>query len=145
MQGAPFFIFTWATIAHIIKTGRCRGDRQRRGSIMNNATRRAAETLRTSWTLDGDRIELVADGAFYRIGTRWAWLAKSRDVWAACRAFEALEMMDLGEQNAASFGPLLMRAAAKVPAAGSAAGVIASIVRGVEAANDNQIIGVHNG
>ncbi|HWN48135.1 MAG TPA: hypothetical protein VNM71_12300 [Steroidobacteraceae bacterium] len=96
-----------------------------------------SEALRTSWTLDGDRIELVADGGFYRIGTRWAWLAKTRDVWTACRAFEALELMDLGEQTAANFGAALIRAAERTAEQGvSAAGVIAAVVRRAEASNE---------
>ncbi len=71
-----------------------------------------AEVLRTSWTQDADRIELVAtvDG-WYRVGTKWAWLMKSRELRAAANAFGMLEMLDLGEVLAADLAPLLARAA----------------------------------
>lgn len=55
-------------------------------------------TLRSGWTLDGQRIFLEHDqaGEVFRVGTRWAWLLKFGAVQDACDAFEALELMEGG-------------------------------------------------
>lgn len=54
------------------------------------------EILRSSFMLDGTRIYLIFDAEkqTYRLATRWYWLASFGDVYAACDAFEALEMID---------------------------------------------------
>lgn len=57
---------------------------------------KTTETLRSGFTIDGQRVFLEFDGAkgIYRLATRWAWLASFDNVWDACDAFEALEMME---------------------------------------------------
>lgn len=55
-----------------------------------------AETLRSSWTLDGIRIFLVHDPktSRFKVGTRWYWLGTFAKVDDGCAAFEALEMIE---------------------------------------------------
>lgn len=53
-----------------------------------------AETLRSSWTLDGQRIFLVHSAGQYRLATRWVWLASFKHLADAAVAFEALEMLE---------------------------------------------------
>lgn len=53
-----------------------------------------AETLRSSWTLDGQRIFLVHSAGHYRLATRWVWLASFKQLAEAAVAFEALEMLE---------------------------------------------------
>ena len=59
-------------------------------------TSKTTETLRSSFTPDGQRVFLEFDGAkgVYRLATRWAWLVSFDNVWDACDAFEALEMAE---------------------------------------------------
>ncbi len=53
-----------------------------------------AETLRSSWTLDGQRIYLLFSAGQYRLATRWVWLASFKQLAEAAVAFEALEMLE---------------------------------------------------
>jgi len=53
-----------------------------------------AETLRSSWTLDGQRIFLVHSAGQYRLATRWVWLASFKQLADAVVAFEALELLE---------------------------------------------------
>lgn len=53
-----------------------------------------AETLRSSWTLDGQRIFLVHSAGLYRVAIRWVWLARFKQLADAAVAFEALEMLE---------------------------------------------------
>lgn len=53
-----------------------------------------AETLRSSWTLDGQRIFLIFSAGLYRVATRWVWLASFKQLAEAAVAFEALEMLE---------------------------------------------------
>lgn len=54
------------------------------------------ETLRSSFTADGQRIFLQYEPqcSRYRLATRWSWLADFDNVRDACDAFEALELME---------------------------------------------------
>ena len=54
------------------------------------------ETIRSSFTPDGQRVllEFDAERKVYRIATRWAWLVSFDNIWDACDAFEAIEMME---------------------------------------------------
>ena len=53
------------------------------------------ETLRTGWTLDGQRIFVIyqPSTALYRVATRWAWLLKFKQLQDAADAFETLEFL----------------------------------------------------
>lgn len=53
-----------------------------------------AETLRSSWTLDGQAIFLIFSAGQYRVATRWMWLASFKQLQEAAVAFEALEMLE---------------------------------------------------
>lgn len=57
---------------------------------MNNT-----ETIRSGVTPDGQRIFLEFDAVQkdYRIATRWTWLVRFSNIWDACDAFEAIELM----------------------------------------------------
>lgn len=57
-------------------------------------SRSDAETLRSSWTLDGQRIFLMHSAGQYRVATSWVWLASFRQLAEAAVAFEALEMLE---------------------------------------------------
>lgn len=54
------------------------------------------ETLRSGWTLDGQRIFLQYDieRRRYLLATRWRWLAPFESLDAACDAFEVMEMSE---------------------------------------------------
>lgn len=46
---------------------------------------------------------LIYDGQarVFRVATRWCWLASFDCIWSACDAFEALELMEGDERDAA--------------------------------------------
>lgn len=54
------------------------------------------ETIRSSFTPDGQRVFLLFDveRGIYRIATRWSWLTQFDNIWDACDAFEAVELME---------------------------------------------------
>lgn len=54
------------------------------------------ETIRSSFTPDGQRVflEFDAERNVYRIATRWAWLVSFDNIWDACDAFEAIELIE---------------------------------------------------
>lgn len=54
------------------------------------------ETIRSGFTPDGQRVFLEFDQAknVYRVATRWAWLVGFDNIWDACDAFEAIELME---------------------------------------------------
>jgi hypothetical protein len=53
-------------------------------------------TIRSGWTLDGQRIFLEHDAEqrLFRVASRWAWLLKFAAIEDACDAFDALELME---------------------------------------------------
>ncbi|QYH28470.1 hypothetical protein [Aeromonas salmonicida] len=53
------------------------------------------EVIRSSYLDGGDRLYLIYDEAkgVYRVGTRWVWLGKYRDIWDACDAFDVIELL----------------------------------------------------
>lgn len=73
-----------------------------------------SETLRSSFSLSGLRIFLEYDTNRneFRIATRWRWLGKFANVYDACDAFEALEMIEGDEIRAAKF---IKKEIARVP------------------------------
>lgn len=94
------------------------------------------EILRSSFSLDGIRIFLIYDRkrTAFRLATRYRWLATFVNVFDACDAFEALELIE-GDEVAAS--KHLVREIARVPrhtCANRGAGMdrIAHLVRCVE-------------
>lgn len=56
----------------------------------------AHETLRSSFTLHGDRLFLIYDAMrqLYRLATRWCWLTSFANIEDAGIAFDALELVD---------------------------------------------------
>ena len=54
------------------------------------------ETLRSSFTVDGQRLFLIYDESkkLYRVATRWAWLVSFDNVRDACDAFDSIEFME---------------------------------------------------
>lgn len=54
------------------------------------------ETLRSSFTLHGDRLFLIYDAMrqLYRLATRWCWLTSFANIEDAGIAFDALELVD---------------------------------------------------
>jgi len=56
----------------------------------------AHETLRCSFTLQGDRLFLIYDAMrqLYRLATRWCWLTSFAKIEDAGIAFDALELVD---------------------------------------------------
>lgn len=52
------------------------------------------ETLRSSWTLDGQRIYLMHSAGQYHLATRWVWLTTFQQLTDAADSFEALEMLE---------------------------------------------------
>jgi len=63
---------------------------------MDQPKEKKMETLRNSFTTDGQRVFLMFDESrgLYRLATRWAWLSSFDSIWDACDAFEAVEFME---------------------------------------------------
>jgi hypothetical protein len=59
------------------------------------SARTPTTTIRSSWTLDGQRIFIEHDAGrgLFRVATRWVWLIKFASIEDACDAFEALELL----------------------------------------------------
>lgn len=65
----------------------------------------SAETLRSSFNVDGTRIFLIYDSEkqLYRLATRWYWLTSFETIYQACDAFEALELLSGDEKSLAKW------------------------------------------
>ena len=63
------------------------------------------ETIRSGFTTDGQRVFILfeTERRLYMVATRWQWLASFDNVWDACDAFEAIEMMEGNLRVAAKF------------------------------------------
>lgn len=73
-------------------------------TTMTSTSRIHHETLRSSVTLQGDRLFLIYDPMrnLYRVATRWSWLTSFSHIDDACDAFETLELVNGDIHQAAS-------------------------------------------
>lgn len=93
-------------------------------------------TIRSGWTLDGQRIYIEHDTArrVFKVATRWAWLMKFNAIHDACDAFEALELLEGGISNLATHVVAEIRRVPRHRTVASARGMarVAEIVRCAE-------------